>query len=197
MIHLGYNRFVDDTHVCDIDTVPRKMNTQHLKRKLEDKLGRYMSDSTWYRLRKNLHQAGIPDDNFLAAFELIAAMNKGKTSRKARISFISSNFIDIWKKVQSLSSSQQNLKCSCSAFRKMLEEEMEYKPRDRYCKGKYIGINTMWYRWFSDAGCPYSSDETYTLKELMGVAANAFSWNQKQVEKYSLSKLTNTQDLAA
>lgn len=173
------------------------MNTQHLKRKLEDKLNRYMSDSTWYRLRKNLHQAGIPDDNFQAAFELIAAMNKGKQSRQSRISLVTSNFVDIWNRVQSLSKYEQNLKCSCSEFRKMLETEMEYKPKDRYCKGKYIGINTIWYRWFANAGCPYESDTSYTLKELMGVAALAFTWNQKQIDKYALNKLTNTQGKAA
>lgn len=156
------------------------MNTQQDKRELEKLLNRIMSDATWYRLRKHLQAVGVKDDEFPIAFQLLAAMNRGRKGTKTRIASIPYRFTDVWMRIMAIAEKPMHTDVTCETFRKSLIAKEDYAPKDRYQKGRYVGINTIWYRWFQSAGISYEKDRKYPVMDLLAVAAHFYAWQEKQ-----------------
>jgi hypothetical protein len=155
--------------------------SQALKRKLEDKLDRPMSDRTWYRLLKNLREIGIENSEMDAAFDLLAAINQGKRSKRSRVNTIPHQFRDVWFLVQKFSKAFDDKKLlTCEEFRLLLESSLVTKPKPRKKENRVIGINTIWYTWFERAGLPYNKLEQHSISKFISVAAMAYQWDYKK-----------------
>jgi hypothetical protein len=152
------------------------MTSQSLKRKLENKLDRPMSDSTWYRILSNLRALGVSNDDMDAAFELLASINKSKRSKRSRINTIRYQFKDVWLCIQKFSKAFDEHKLmNCEEFRLYLENSMVIKPKPRV-----NGMNTIWYTWFERGGIPYDRYEKNSITKYMPVAALAYSWEYRK-----------------
>jgi hypothetical protein len=153
--------------------------TQEQKRLLESFMGkRLLSDSAFYRLRKNLKQIGISENDYSAVFPLIGEMNRNRS----KIAYLSPDFKAIWEKLRVLSVSKT---MTCAEFQKYLEISLpeEFKPKDRYIQGKFIGLSGTWYNWFRQAGIPYQKDTKYDFSKYLIVAGLAYSWVFHKQEK--------------
>ena len=174
------------------------MDTQKYKRLFETYLKkdpttgepRYISDATWYRLRKALTNLGVQEEEYHLIFPLLAEMNVGRK----KMAVLSKEFSLIWGHIKTIKkslSNSVNQKKTCEAFRQYLDKGLIYQPKDRFSKeGKKIGISSTWYRWFTQAGIPYEKDKCYPMEKYFIVAALAYSWQERQ--KINATKKLNS-----
>lgn len=159
------------------------MNTQDQKQELVILLNRNFSDITWYRLRKHLKYLGCEsEEDFKAAFQLIAAMNKGRNRKNSKIAIIPYGFVEVWESVTDMCKrpNTKNMTFTCIDFVNFITKNEDIKPKDRFIQGKRIGINTIWYRWFSSCGLSFEMQKRYNFDVLIPVVALYYSWKYKQ-----------------
>ncbi len=150
-------------------------------------LGRSISDSTWYRVNRKLTNIGIEKKEYPEVLKTIGRMNRkeSKSSNHKRIVIVNENFFTIWNNVKSFKSKHPNMQISCEDFRKILIGQMRYLPPDRYRKdGKYLGISTMWYRWFKAGGIAYRAEQRHPILDFVGVACAVLTWHENQRLKH-------------
>jgi hypothetical protein len=160
--------------------------SQKEKRLLEGELNRIFSDATWYRIRKQLQAIGVNENDFTLAFKLIGGMNRGRKDG-GKIALIPYDFIDVWKALKiNINLSVSEKVFTCNDFITFITRNQNFIPKDRYKDGKKIGVNTIWYRWFSSCGLKYSANQKYKLSDLFPIIAFYYAWKYKQTKKIDL-----------
>ena len=163
-------------------------NTQPLRRELEKVLDRTICDDTWHKLRKKLLSNGIEYTEFPVAFQLLKQLHAGKTGNCYRLIPPNNVLIDCWNQQKKVNKANSSHKMKCSDYLHRLiknaKQNKEALPKDRFNKkGKRIGFNTIWYRWFASCGIPFEMDKEYTIHELMCVNYHLKLWQIKQTKR--------------
>ena len=132
--------------------------TRPLKDFYESKLGKQISDSSWYRVCDCLRGAcgEITRENL----EMYATLRRAC----ARLPIQLSEFIQIWEEVQTLKKSDSEVIVG-SQFRKMLTKNIPSRIPD-----------ITFYRWFIRAGLNFRKRNEYTPSQLIPVTVSAWCW---------------------
>lgn len=160
-------------------------NTQPLRRELENVLDRTIGDDTWHRLRKQLLENGIDYPEFPTAFQMLKQLHAGKTGNNYRIVPPTEALLSIWNQHKKVTKRQSKMTCDYFLSRITLEAKTnnEELPKDRYKGKKKIGINTIWYRWFSACGIPFEKGKEYPVSKLICVAYHLKIWQANQSKR--------------
>ena len=132
--------------------------TRELKDFYESKLGKPISDSSWYRVCDCLR--GTCGEVTKENLEVYAKMRKAC----ARLPIELSEFIQIWQSVQTLRNSNEEA-ITGSQFRKMLTQNIPSRIPD-----------ITFYRWFIRAGLNFRKRNEYTPEQLIPVTVSAWCW---------------------
>lgn len=160
------------------------------KQLLERELGREISERSWYRLNRKLKDIGVRKEEYPEILKVVAVMN-----RSSRIS-LNRHFLMVWNSIRSLEVNKPNAQMSCEEFRKMLSEKMNYFPQDRFKKdGSFIGISTMWYRWFKAGSINYKAEQLHPIRAYIGVACAVITWHENQQSKHQQTPDTKKTNL--
>lgn len=136
----------------------RRGESRTLKDFYESKLGKPISDSSWYRVCDCLRGAcgEITRENL----EMYATLRRAC----ARLPIQLSEFIQIWQEVQTLKNSNEEAIIG-SQFRKTLTKNIPSRIPD-----------ITFYRWFIRAGLNFRKRNEYTPSQLIPVTVSAWCW---------------------
>lgn len=148
------------------------------KELFERELGRKISERSWYRLNRKLKDLGVYKEEYPEILKTVAAMNSS-----GRIT-LNRYFLTVWDSIRRFEVKHPKQQITCESFRKLLLDNMSYTPRNRLSRnGSYIGISTMWYRWFKAGGVNYKAEQLHPIRAYIGVACAVLTWHENQRSK--------------
>lgn len=142
-----------------------RLSSRPLKDFYESKLGKKISDSSWYRIQDCLR--GTCGEVTLENLETYATMRKACQ----RLPIELSEFTQVWQEVETIRNSKEELIVG-SKFRKILSQKIPSSIPD-----------ITFYRWFYRAGLNFRKREEYTPSSLVPVVVSAFCWYLRKTKE--------------
>jgi hypothetical protein len=140
------------------------------KTEFQEILGRQICDQTWYRVNAKFRSKGLRKNKdfneYKTALTLLAEMSK-KSERNINYTA----FFIAWGLLKKGFNKLPETLIG-SDLKQYLTDSLPIKPSQ-----------SVFYRWFQSAGCPFRDSDEYTRKEIITVTALAHSWLNKKTPK--------------